>query len=124
VRRQRRKGITTSLRSGTGLVELHGEVDMATSVQIEGAVLGLVEQQPDRIIIDLANATFIDSKATEALMRAAQAARLAGVTVAAAGASGAVSRALAVYGLDHAMPLHDSRADALAATGARDTVDD
>jgi anti-anti-sigma factor len=124
VRRRRRKGIATSLRAGTGLVELHGEVDIATSVQIEGAVLDLLDQQPERIVIDLSGATFIDSKATEALMRAAQAARLAGVTVAAAGATGVVARALEVYGLDHAMPLHDSRAAALAATGAPDAGDD
>lgn len=124
VRFRRRKGVSTSLRSGTGLVELQGEVDITAVAEIEGAILALVEQRPERIVVDLTGATFIDSKATEALMRTAQAARAAGVRVAAAGASGGVGRALAVYGLDHAMPLYESRSRALAATGAPSTGDD
>jgi stage II sporulation protein AA (anti-sigma F factor antagonist) len=118
VRRRRRNGISTSLRAGSGLVELHGELDISAIAEIESAMLGLIEKRPDRIVVDFSAATFVDSKATEALMRAAQAADLAGVPVAAAGVTGAVRRAVDVYGLDRALPLYESRAQALAATGA------
>lgn len=124
MRRGRRKAISTSLGSGTGAVELHGEVDITAVAEIEGAMLELVEQRPERIVIDFADATFVDSKATEALMRAAQSARLAGVPVAAAGATGAVARAIAVYGLEHAMSVYDTREDAIAATGAPSAAGD
>jgi anti-sigma B factor antagonist len=123
VRRRRRKAISTSLRYGTGLAELHGEVDITAVAEIESAMLGLVDERPERIVIDFSKATFVDSKATEALMRAAQAARLAGVPVVGAGAAGGVRRALDVYGLDHAMRMYDSREEALAATGAPSTDD-
>jgi anti-anti-sigma factor len=118
VRRRRRNGISTSFSAGTGLVELHGELDITAIAEIEGAVLNLIEQRPERILVDFSRATFVDSKATEALMRAAQASHLAGVPVAASGAVGGVRRALDVYGVDHALPLYESHEQALEATGA------
>jgi anti-anti-sigma factor len=99
-------------------VELHGEVDITAVVQIENAVLELVDRPVKGIVIDFTNAEFADSKAIEALMRAARSARQAGVSVAAAGAHGTVDRAIEVCGLEHAMPIYASRGDALAATGA------
>ena len=123
MRFRRRKGISTSLRSGTGLVELHGEVDITAIAEIEGAMLALVEKGPERIVVDFTDATFVDSKATEAFMRSAQAAHAAGVTVVAAGANGGVARALDVYGLDRAMPLYHTREEALVATGASGAAD-
>jgi anti-anti-sigma factor len=118
VRRRRRDGISTSVDGATGFVELHGEVDITSVVHIENAVLGLVDHPVDGIVIDFTDAEFADSKAIEALIRAARSARQAGVSVAAAGAHGSVHRAIEVCGLEHAMPIYATRGDALAATGA------
>jgi anti-anti-sigma factor len=118
VRRRRRDGISTSVDGVTGFVELHGEVDITDVAQIERAVSGLIDHPVERIVVDFTDTDFADSKAIEALMRAGRAAGLAGLAVAAAGAHDAVARAIEVCGLEHAMPLYATRADALAATGA------
>ncbi len=85
---------------------------------LEGAFLDLVDKGVGRIVVDFSDAAFADSKAIEAVMRGGQSARRAGVEVVAGGARGPVARAIEVCGLEHAMPVYDTRAAALAATGA------
>ena len=116
--RRTRKGITTRLAEGTGWIELHGELDITAVVVIENAVLDLIDRGADRIVVDFAKASFVDSKAIEALMRAASSARAAGVEPAATGATGSLVRVIEVCGLEHAMPVVSTRAEALAVTGA------
>jgi anti-anti-sigma factor len=118
MRRRRRTGVSTSVDGGTGFVELHGEVDITSVVEIETAFLELVEQGVGCVVVDFTDADFADSKAIEAIMRGGQSARRAGVDVAAAGSHGTVARAIEVCGLEHAMPIYGSRGAALAATGA------
>lgn len=117
MRRAGRDSISTSVDGATGFVELHGEVDITSVVQIEDAVLELVDRPVERIVIDFTDAEFADSKVIEAVMRASRSARQAGRTLVAAGAHGAVDRAIEVCGLEHAMPVYATRGDALAATG-------
>jgi anti-anti-sigma factor len=118
MRRRARNGLSMSLEHGIGFVELHGELDITSVVEIEEAFQSLLGRSADRIVVDFADASFIDSKAIEALMRAARSARAFGVIVAGAEAQGPLVRVLAVCGLDHAMGVYETRADALAATGA------
>jgi anti-anti-sigma factor len=117
VRRQPRRGISTSVAGTTGFVELHGEVDITSVAQIEHAVSELIERPVDLLVFDFTDASFTDSKAIEAIMRGGRNAGLAGVRVAAAGAHGAVARAIDVCGLEHAMPVYPTRAAAVAARG-------
>jgi anti-anti-sigma factor len=118
MRRRGRNGVSTTVDGATGFVDLHGEVDITAVVEIETAFLDLVDRGVGCIVIDLSDAAFVDSKAIEALMRGGQAARRAGVDVAAGGAHGGVARAVEVCGLDHAMRVYATRDAALAATGA------
>jgi anti-anti-sigma factor len=106
-----------SVDGTAGFVELHGEVDITAVAEIEHAVLELVERPVGLLVFDFSDASFADSKAIEAIMRGARSAGLAGVRVAAAGAQGAVARAIDVCGLEHAMPVYPTRADAVAARG-------
>jgi anti-anti-sigma factor len=118
MRRRGRNGVSTTVDGATGFVELHGEVDITAVVAIETAFLDLVDRDVGCIVVDFSEASFVDSKAIEAVMRGGQGARRAGVDVAAGGAHGGVARALEVCGLDHAMRVYATRDEALAATGA------
>ena len=111
-------GVSTTVDGATGFVDLHGEVDITAVVEIETAFLDLVDRGVGCIVVDLSDAAFLDSKAIEAVMRGAQAARRAGIDVTAGGAHGGVARAIEVCGLDHAMRVYATRDAALAATGA------
>jgi anti-anti-sigma factor len=115
VRRQPRRGISADVDGSTGFIRFHDEVDISAMAEIEQAFIGLTELGVERIVVDLSEARFVDSKAIEAVMRGGQSARAAGVRVAAAGAGGSVARAIEICGLDHAMLVYDSRDQALAA---------
>ena len=96
-------------------MEIHGEADITAVADIDKAFRALIENGSKHIVIDCTGAEFVDSKVVEALIRGARAAQRSGVAVAAACSEGAVARALEICGVEHAMPLHASRADAVAA---------
>lgn len=121
MRRRRRNGVSTTVDGATGFVDLHGEVDITAVAEIETAFLDLVDRGVGCIVVDFSDASFVDSKAIEAIMRGGQAARRAGVDVAAGGAHGGVARVIEVCGLDHAIRVYASRDEAVAATGAPDS---
>ena len=115
VRGRSRSGVSTDVDGSTGFVRLHDEVDIAALAEIEQAFLGMTELGLERLVVDFTGARFVDSKAIEAVMRGARSAHAAGVRVAAAGATGSVARAIDICGLEHAMPVYDSRDQAVAA---------
>ena len=118
MRHSGRSGVSTSIDGATGFVDLHGEVDITVAVEIETAFLDLIDRGVGCVVVDFSRTAFVDSKAIEAVMRAGQAARRAGVDVVAGGAHGGVARAIEVCGLDHAMRVYATRDQALASTGA------
>jgi anti-anti-sigma factor len=119
MRSRRRSGVSTTLDGTTAFLELHGEVDITSVLEIESAFLDLVERGAERIVVDFTATTFADSKVIEEVMRSGQSAQRAGAEVVAAAARGPVARAIEVCGLEHAMAVCNDREAALAATGAR-----
>ena len=76
-----------------------GELDMATSRDFAAAVQRVRENHPARLVLDLAEVTFIDSTGIRAILKARQDAERDGVPCAVAPGPPAVQRAFAVAGL-------------------------
>ncbi|MFJ9243478.1 STAS domain-containing protein [Streptomyces sp. NPDC101776] len=97
------------------VVELTGELDYDSSSQVRDLLPGLVLQEGQQLVVDLAGVTFCDSSGITALLAArnhALAAR-AGITLAAV--PGHISRIFEMVGLDQVFPTHPTAQDAEAA---------
>lgn len=60
------------LPNGTWVVAATGEVDLLTAPELERAVTGPVTEGATQLVVDLSEATFVDSAALQVLLRAAR----------------------------------------------------
>jgi anti-sigma B factor antagonist len=108
------------LEGGVRLIEIHGELDLSTALQLEEPLEDAVREPDGAVLIDLADCQFIDSTGIALIVRAWQ--RVDG----AAGNGGKgglvlccqneqVRRVLEVTGLEHSLRVYDSRDEAAAA---------
>ena len=104
--------IVTQETGATVVVEVRGELDLATAPQLE-AELDRVRALPglERGVIDLRNLVFLDSTGLEAIVKFHRAATKAGVEVAVVRGPRAVERLFAVMQLDRSLTLVDDPAD-------------
>jgi anti-sigma B factor antagonist len=83
------------------LVEVAGELDLATAPELEAALRDALSEHPARVVVDLAAVAFADSTCVHLLVRARNEAAERGIgfrVVAPEGSAGAV---FALCGADH-----------------------
>ena len=59
---------TKQLDSGTPVVSVMGEVDLATAPTLERTLLGVAEDRTGEVIVDLTGCSFLDSRGLTALV--------------------------------------------------------
>jgi anti-sigma B factor antagonist len=107
---------TEDVGAGTFVVALTGEVDLYTAPELKSELLRLVAEEPERIVVDLSGATFVDSTALGVLLGAVKRLRLAGGELVIVCADLNIRRILSITLLDRAFTIYDTVADALADT--------
>jgi anti-anti-sigma factor len=101
-----------SSNNGRVVIELGGECDLATLDQVNEILREAVAAQPSELVIDLAQATFVDSLSLGALTRAAKQIRSNGGSFQLVRASEPeIKRALAITGLDSKLSPTDPDQD-------------
>jgi len=107
--------VTGVERSEAGVVvSLAGELDLYNADAVRAALLECCNEEPERLVVDLAQVRFIDSTALGVLIEArSRMASRRGFMLAAPGLE--TRRALEVSGLDRHFSVHETPADALAA---------
>ena len=65
---QRFVAATEQLEDGTPVVSVMGDVDLATAPTLEQTLLGVTDDRPDAVIVDLTACSFLDSKGLGALI--------------------------------------------------------
>jgi anti-sigma B factor antagonist len=65
--RRFRVATTEALDTGAPVVSVQGEVDVATVLALEQALLGVTEDRTDDVIVDLTGCSFLDSRGIGAL---------------------------------------------------------
>jgi anti-sigma B factor antagonist len=101
-------------REGATVVSLAGELDLYNAEEVRSALAGALAEEPQMLVVDLEQVTFIDSTALGVLIEGRS--RLAdrnGFRLAAPGLE--TRRALEVSGLDRHFLVHDTVAEAVAA---------
>jgi anti-sigma B factor antagonist len=100
--------------SGAVVVALAGELDLYNANDVREALLRVCAEEPARVVVDLAEVTFIDSTALGVLIEArSRMANRRAFLLAAPGME--TQRALEISGLDKHFSVHDSVDQAIAA---------
>jgi len=94
------------------VLSLAGELDLADAPALRDALRGAVERSPRRLVVDLAEVTFVDSTVLGALVEARS--RIGGEAFALAAPGLEVRRALEVSGLDRHFRVQETVSGALA----------
>jgi anti-anti-sigma factor len=93
--------------SGHAVLEVAGEIDMATAPQLANALAGLLHQDDRVIVVDLSAVSFLGSSGLAALVYA-HGALDPGTALRIVASRREVRRAFAVTGLDGWLPLYQS----------------
>ena len=101
---------------GVRLIEVFGELDLATAPRLCAKLDAARAQRIRRVVVDLTGVDFCDSTGLRALMGASTELRHAGGKLAVAVLpDGGVARLFDVTGIREALPTHDTQQDALTA---------
>ena len=107
--------VTREIRDGTFVVGLSGEVDLYTAPELKSELLRIVAEDPERIVVDLSGATFVDSTTLGVLLGAVKRLRMSGGELVIVCSDLNIRRILSITLLDRAFTIYDTLDDALAA---------
>jgi anti-sigma B factor antagonist len=100
------------------IVTVSGELDLALSVKLTPRLNEAIRSPARAVVIDLEAVSLVDSSGIALLLSAYRRLDQAGRRLAIACPVGPARRAFEVTALDRQLPMHESRADALAAVAA------
>ena len=108
----------SELDDGIMAVEAAGEIDASSAPRLQRALLSVLREGHDRVVLDLSKVTFMDSSAIGAVIAAYAEAkeRQAGFVVVCGG--GHAAKRLQVMGLNSLLEPVESRAEARARLGS------
>ena len=61
-----------TLPDAPNVLPLEGEIDLHVSPRVAGALGAMIDQKPQRLVVDLSNVTYIDSSGLAVLIEAMQ----------------------------------------------------
>jgi anti-sigma B factor antagonist len=104
--------------STTHVIELGGEVDLYTAPEFKERLVELIESGKKQIVVDLSQATFIDSTTLGVLVGGVKRLRPAGGSLALVCTDQNITKIFEITGLDRVFPIHDTRDEALSAVAS------
>jgi len=102
----------------THLIELGGEVDLYTAPEFKERMVQVIEDGKKRVVVDLSEATFIDSTTLGVLVGGVKRLRPTGGSLALVCTDQNIQKIFEITGLDRVFPIHETREAALAAVAA------
>jgi len=100
--------------STTHVIELGGEVDLYTAPEFKERLVQLIESGKTQIVVDLSQATFIDSTTLGVLVGGVKRLRPAGGSLALVCSDQNITKIFEITGLDRVFGIHETRDEALA----------
>ena len=102
--------LLVAARPGRGytVVEVHGDLDMATSPQLRESLQRLIDAGGRQVVVDLAGVGFMDSSALGALVTIFKRLRDVGGRLCLAAVQPAVRSVLSITSVDQAIVVYDS----------------
>jgi anti-sigma B factor antagonist len=103
----------------THVIVLGGEIDLYTAPEFKERMVELIEGGKNRIVVDLSDATFIDSTTLGVLVGGVKRLRPAGGSLALVCTDQNITKIFEITGLDRVFPIHATRDEALAALASQ-----
>jgi anti-sigma B factor antagonist len=103
--------IETTLSSDRQVLMVSGEVDLATSPDLDVAIIGALESGTESLVIDLTNVTFMDSSGLGVIVRGLKRCREADKDLDLVISNERVLKVFGITGLDQVIPIHASIED-------------
>ena len=104
--------------SETHVIQLGGEVDLYTAPEFKERLVELIESGKTKIVVDLSEATFIDSTTLGVLVGGVKRLRPAGGSLALVCSDQNITKIFEITGLDRVFPIHATRDEALSSVAA------
>ncbi len=102
----------------THLIAVGGEIDLYTAPEFKERMWKLIHAGKKHIVVDLSDATFIDSTTLGVLVGGAKGLRPGGGAMTLVCTEQNIMKIFQITGLDRAFPIHSSREEALGALSA------
>jgi anti-sigma B factor antagonist len=102
----------------THVIELGGEIDLYTAPEFKERMAEIIDEGKTRVVVDLSQATFIDSTTLGVLVGGVKRLRPAGGSLALVCADENITKIFEITGLDRVFPIHESRDEALSEVGS------
>lgn len=97
----------------THVIALGGEIDLYTAPEFKERLVELIEAGKKHIVVDLSDATFIDSTTLGVLVGGVKRLRPAGGSLALVCTDENITKIFEITGLDRVFPIHPTRDAAL-----------
>ena len=102
----------------THVISLGGEVDLYTAPEFKERMVQVIEDGKKRVVVDLSEATFIDSTTLGVLVGGVKRLRPSGGSLALVCTDQNIQKIFEITGLDRVFPIHASREEALSDVAA------
>jgi anti-sigma B factor antagonist len=103
--------IATTPGSDRYLITVSGEVDLATSPDVDTAIIAAIESGSSSLVIDLTDVSFMDSSGLGVIVRGLKRCREADKDLDLVITNERVLKVFGITGLDQVIPIHDSLED-------------
>jgi anti-sigma B factor antagonist len=113
---------TEKIVTGVRVVEINGELDIATSPRVRELLSAAASDGDRPIVLDLTGCTFIDSTGLATLLHGTKPAQNGESNVAIASLGGEVRKLLELTAIDRTIPVFDAVEQAVAAVLAVDSA--
>lgn len=109
---------TEDVSDRVSVVEVHGQADLHTASELRTAMTDAIDRGAVSLVVDLSEATFIDSMTLGVLLGAVKRLRPVGGTVSVVCTDPHIRRIFEITLLDRVFTLHSDRAAAVDGAGA------
>ena len=103
--------LSTQSYGTTRVVSLSGELDIATAPKLRRALLELLSDSPDPLLVDMAGVSFMDSSGLAVLVAGHKRAKFSNARFAVSRLGPAVAKVFALTRADQLMPVLDEIAE-------------
>jgi anti-sigma B factor antagonist len=103
--------IATTPGSDRYVITVSGEVDLASSPELDTAIIAAIESGSSSVVIDLADVSFMDSSGLGVIVRGLKRCREADKDLDLVITNERVLKVFGITGLDQVIPIHDSIED-------------